>query len=329
MPYGFCQDTQVPVLDILRYAARMTFRLAHISDIHLGPLPRASARQLMSKRVTGYINWHRNRAKSRGGDVLAGLIDALNAAAPDHIAVTGDLMNIGLPEEIENTGLWLEALGDPKHVSVVPGNHDAYVRDVLEKALVRWAPYLTDDAGLVPAGNSDFPYLRRRGPVALIGVNSAIVTTPFVAAGRVGAAQCERLSEILATTGEEGMFRIIMIHHPPVRGAAKPQKRLYGIGLFQQTVKMAGAELVLHGHTHLPQRHAIDGSDGAKVPVIGVPSASEGLDGHKPASAFNMFEIDGDATSGWQCTLTQHSLTRITAPYEPQQPEMLITRSNR
>ena len=40
------------------------FRLAHISDVHLGPLPPVTYRQLASKRITGYINWQRNRSKT-------------------------------------------------------------------------------------------------------------------------------------------------------------------------------------------------------------------------------------------------------------------------
>ncbi|TIO72439.1 MAG: metallophosphoesterase, partial [Mesorhizobium sp.] len=32
-------------------------RLAHISDVHLGPLPDVTYRDLASKRVLGYVNW--------------------------------------------------------------------------------------------------------------------------------------------------------------------------------------------------------------------------------------------------------------------------------
>ncbi|RVC83466.1 metallophosphoesterase, partial [Mesorhizobium sp. M4A.F.Ca.ET.022.05.2.1] len=39
------------------------FRLAHISDVHLGPLPGVTYRELASKRVVGYVNWQRNRRR--------------------------------------------------------------------------------------------------------------------------------------------------------------------------------------------------------------------------------------------------------------------------
>lgn len=293
----------------------MTFKLAHISDIHFGPLPKASLQQLLSKRMTGYINWHRNRRHSRDTSILGHLTAQLRDLAPDHIAVTGDLVNIGLPEEIENTGLWLAQLGRPEDVSVVPGNHDAYVRGVLAKALMRWQPYVLGDDKSPVLANADFPYLRRRGPIALIGVNSAVATAPFVAAGRVDKQQLERLRGMLDQTGREGCFRVIAIHHPPVHGAARPQKRLYGISAFGEVIASAGAELVLHGHTHLPQRHILAGKDGKTVPVIGVPSASEGPGAKRPPSGYNLLTIDQGKHSRWTCRLEAYSYGGPALPY--------------
>ena len=41
--------------------AQRVFTLAHVSDIHLSPLPKVRRRQLLSKRLLGYVNWHRGR----------------------------------------------------------------------------------------------------------------------------------------------------------------------------------------------------------------------------------------------------------------------------
>ena len=38
------------------------FRIAHLSDPHLGPLPTVRLKDLASKRLTGYLNYRRNRA---------------------------------------------------------------------------------------------------------------------------------------------------------------------------------------------------------------------------------------------------------------------------
>lgn len=291
----------------------MAFTLAHLSDVHLGPLPEFSRRKLLSKRITGYINWQRNRARIMDNYALAALEDALTKIRPGHIAVTGDLTNLALPEEFAATTAWLENLGAGRDVSVIPGNHDAYVRGALQQGLSDWAPFMTNDDGTVPKINGDFPYMRRREKIMIIGVSSAIATPAFVAAGRFGRAQEQRVRALLAQGKREGLFRVILIHHPPVRAATRPAKRLYGIKLFQNMIADVGAELVLHGHTHLPQRHEIPGPNDTIVPVIGVPSASQIPGGHNPAATYNLFEIDGQADD-WRCRLTAYT---VTGPAQP------------
>ena len=46
------------------------FTLAHLSDIHLSPMPRARRRDLFGKRVLGYVNWHRGRKLVHRRDIL-------------------------------------------------------------------------------------------------------------------------------------------------------------------------------------------------------------------------------------------------------------------
>src|SRR5579863_265053 len=75
------------------------FTLAHLSDPHLPPLPAPRLSELASKRVLGYLNWTRNRHKFQRRDVLDVLVSDLQAQTPDHIAVTGDLVNLALEAE--------------------------------------------------------------------------------------------------------------------------------------------------------------------------------------------------------------------------------------
>ena len=287
------------------------FRLAHLSDIHLGPLPEVAYRDLVSKRITGYINWRRNRSADLNEGVVDRLVADLKAARPDHVAVTGDLMNLALSGEIALARLWLEALGAPEGVSVVPGNHDAYVRGALSKACKAWGAYMTGDGAGEPAQPGTFPYLRVRGRVALIGVSSARATAPFMASGFFGTEQARRLSRLLDETREKGLCRVVMIHHPPVRGAAAAHKRLFGIGRFQEVMRRHGAELVLHGHTHLPTTYRIDGRDGA-VPVIGVAAAGQAPRGKRPPGQYNLFEITGEP-GRWRIDLTRRGISDVNA----------------
>ncbi|PYE87100.1 metallophosphoesterase family protein [Phyllobacterium leguminum] len=283
------------------------FHLAHISDIHLSPLPGITYRELMSKRITGYINWLRNRQGTMTGGVLEALTTDIKALAPDHIAVTGDLVNLALNLELETARLWLETLGAPADVSLVPGNHDAYVPGALDKACHLWEPWMRGD-GIDNAGNRvEFPYMRVREDVALIGVSSARATAPFLASGDFSRQQAERLGKMLDEAARRGLFRVVMIHHPPVRGAAPAHKRLFGIRRFQKIIAKHGAELIIHGHTHLATRHAIEGPSG-KVPVICVPSASQNLGGKRPAARFNLFSIGKREDGTWTCRLTERGI---------------------
>ncbi|RUW75570.1 MULTISPECIES: metallophosphoesterase [unclassified Mesorhizobium] len=288
------------------------FRLAHISDVHLGPLPGVTYRELASKRVVGYVNWQRNRRRHMHDAVIDTIVADLKASQPDHLAVTGDLVNLALDGEIEMARHWLETLGSPDNVSVVPGNHDAYVPGAFDKVCRSWAAWMSGDGTGGPVDRNAFPYLRVRGNVALIGVSTARATAPFMANGFFRAGQARRLGKILDATAGSGLFRVVMIHHPPVRGAVSQYKRLFGIELFQRTVNRHGAELVLHGHSHDPSLFFI-GTRGVRIPVVGVAAAGQGLGGRHPAAQYNLVDIEGEK-GDWQVRLTRRGLTGPAMP---------------
>ena len=287
------------------------FRLAHISDIHLGPLPAPAYRDLISKRITGYINWRRNRSSNLHEGVIDDIVADMKAQQPDHVAVTGDLINLALDGEVALSRLWLESLGNSHDVSVVLGNHDAYVPKALDKACAAWGPWMHGDDEAESARRGTFPYMRVRSDVALIGVSSARATAPFMASGFFGEKQAERLGAMLDEARANDLCRVIMIHHPPVRGAAPAHKRLLGIGLFQKVIRKHGAELVLHGHTHLPTTHRIEGLE-RDVPVVGVAAAGQAPNGSKPAAQHNLLEIER-SNQGWQIELTRRGITNDNA----------------
>ena len=168
------------------------FTLAHLSDPHLPPLPTARLRDLAGKRALGYLNWTRNRHKVHRRDVLDALVSDMQAQAPDHIAITGDLVNLALEAEFAPSRAWLESVGAPDRVTVVPGNHDAYVRDDPASLCAGLGEIISVATGLRTAG-ATFPSLRRRGPLALISVSSAVPTPPLMATGRLGASQLDAL----------------------------------------------------------------------------------------------------------------------------------------
>src|SRR5262249_34903163 len=129
-------------------------------------------------------------------------------------------------------------------------------------------------------GGEAFPYFRRRGPVALIGVSTAIATPPFMATGKVGEQQIARIARMLGDLRTENVFRVVMIHHPPLPSAR--HKCLIDAIAFQRVLAAAGAELVIHGHDHVHSLVWIAGNGGA-VSGGGVPSSSGGAGAQKRA----------------------------------------------
>jgi 3',5'-cyclic AMP phosphodiesterase CpdA len=274
------------------------FTLAHLSDPHLPPLPAARLRDLAGKRALGYLNWTRNRHKFHRRDVLDALVADLQAQSPDHIAITGDLVNLALEAEFAPSRAWLESVGTPDRVTVIPGNHDAYVRVTQHRFAEAWGNYLKSDGG--PGGGVEFPSLRRRGPLALISVSSAVPTPPLMATGRVGRAQLAELERILAGLSAGQAFRVLLIHHP-LRSNSRI-KRLTDSHLLLALLKRHGVELVLHGHDHVHSTIWIEGPKGT-IPVVGVPSASAVAHGHYPNAAYNLFSIERDGAA-WRCEQT-------------------------
>ena len=266
--------------------------LAHLSDVHLGPLPPVSLRELASKRAFGYLNWTGNRARIHDSDVLAAITDDLRASNPDHIAVTGDLVNLGIDAEYDRALDWLATLGGPADVTVVPGNHDAYVRQAIARYSETWSPYASGDE---PDAEHPYPFIRRRGPLALIGLSTAVATAPLMATGRIDEDQAHELGKILAAAGREGLCRVVLIHHPPVKGAASWHRRLVGAELVRHAIARFGAELVLHGHNHVTSIAYLPGPDGREVPVVGAAAPSIVPHGRHPGAAYNLLRIEGDS----------------------------------
>lgn len=282
------------------------FSLVHLSDPHLGPLPHLRLRELASKRMLGYVNWRRNRGGGLGPESLQALVEDIQASEPDHVAVTGDLINLGLKAEILAARRWLDDLGDPAKVSVVPGNHDAYLPGAIAEFETAWGPYMAGDEA--EEGALAFPFVRRRDDIAIVGVSTALATAPLMATGRIRVKQASHLSERLAALGKEGLFRVVLIHHPPIKGSTRWHKRLIGAGYFREAIRRSGAELILHGHNHRTSYGTLPGPGGRRVPVIGVGCASRRARENRPGGSYLRFDIERCA-AGFTCDVTERGVT--------------------
>ena len=268
-----------------------TLTLAHLSDVHLPP-PRAYRGDLRIKRLLGMANWYARRHRLHVAASVSAIAADVAAQAPGHIAVTGDLVNLGLPFEHAAAARWLGNLGSPAHVTAIPGNHDLYVPMPDERGIGNRAAFLC--RGRTTEGRPAFPILPRRGRVAPIGLNSALPVPLFNAWGRVGPEQLRRLGQILADLGEQQLVRVVLIHHPPLPGLTGPRRALGDADELAAVLARAGAELVLHGHNHRAMTNWAEGPV-RPIPVIGVPSASSGgVHGRVPLAGYNLYRIPAD-----------------------------------
>jgi 3',5'-cyclic AMP phosphodiesterase CpdA len=260
------------------------FVLAHLSDLHLWSRPPFA--DLMNKRGLGFINWHRKRKYVHRADALDAITRDVESLAVDHIAITGDLINFSTKSEYLRARAWLEALGPPSEVTAIPGNHDIYVPASRQWPTEFWGEYMRGD-GSTAAGS--FPFLRRRGTVALIALSSALPTAPFLATGFLGEPQLVRFAAALEET--RGLFRVVLIHHPPTIAGRLHLRRLIDAVEFRRVLAQKGAELVIHGHNH---SHSLVWLDGPQrpIPAAGAPSASACIaHGNEDAAGYNLFRI--------------------------------------
>jgi 3',5'-cyclic AMP phosphodiesterase CpdA len=272
------------------------FTLAHLTDVHIGPLPRAESwRDYLGKRALGKISWHRRRRFLHDPAIAMAMIADIKAQSPDHVALTGDLINIALAQEFVAAAGWLKAFGPADWITLVPGNHDAYRPFPWAQGAGLWSDYMSGDIKLASARDpSDpdalFPFVRQRRNIALIGVSSAVPQSLFRAGGRVGPDQLNRLVPILHDLRERGFYRAVLIHHPPVPGLTPRRRALDDDKQLKRIIEEHGADLILYGHNHRHGRSTLETRFGV-THIIGAPSATSPGHGVYDAAAWYLYKI--------------------------------------
>lgn len=280
-----------------------TIRLAHVSDLHLPVPSRPRLGDLLCKRFFSWLSWTRNRRFVHRPEALAALMADVRAVGAGHLIVTGDLTNLSQADEFTQARDWLAQQGTPADLTAIPGNHDALVPVDWAAGQGLWRDWMGD-----VSGEDAFPFVKRLGEVALIGVTTAVPTGLFLAQGRVGAAQLERLESALQLTGREGLFRIVLIHHPITDGAVSGRKALTDAAALRAVLARAGAELVLHGHAHTATTVSVPGPAGP-IPVVGTPSASASPEAHGEPAGWRRIEMD-PLNEAWRLRISSRTLGR-------------------
>jgi len=256
---------------------------------------------LFNKRMLGYLSWRRHRRFVHSPGVLADVVTDIQARGFDHITVTGDLTHVGLPAECRAAAAWLRSLGKADEVTVIPGNHDRYVRADWSETVGCWSEYLAGDDSRI-ASEPMFPSLRVRDSVAIIGLDSAVPSAPLFATGRIGEEQRQRIAVLLDQARQRGLFRLVLIHHSPLPRGHRWRKRLTDAAALLRVLQRQGAELVVHGHGHKRRIDVVSTSQGDMV-VVAAPSASlVGLG----RGGYNGYRISRTG-SGWRVEVSEYA----------------------
>jgi len=255
-----------------------SFVVAHLSDPHFARVDQINRGDLFSKRLFGYLRWKLKRRFEQSHELLTILHKDLQRTKPDHIAITGDLTQLSLPVEFTLARDWLQSLGTSEQVTVIPGNHDTYVKTRWDQTFFHWLDYMLGDGQVQQAGSISslaelFPTLRIRNRIALIGISTAQPSAPHLATGAIGADQLKKLESIQKQLTGQHLFRIILIHHPPISGVVSWRRSLTDAQFLQTLLERYGAELVLFGHAHKTAHGDLKTPTGL-VPAVGAPSAS-------------------------------------------------------
>jgi 3',5'-cyclic AMP phosphodiesterase CpdA len=294
------------------------YTIAHLSDLHVTPVRVTNPLVLCNKRVLGWLSWTLRRQYRYRPEILQMLITDLRQQPHDSVVVTGDIANISLESEFPAAVSWLQQLGSPENVFVIPGNHDAYIPVAYGRSWQHWEAYLQSDkefqtpaSPLQPqqSGNGavnqakaelaqklhvegiDYPTVRIRPPIVFIGVNSALPPASWLDAnGLVGPQQLQRLERLLQHFSTTDLCRVVLIHHPPDE-EIEARRRLIDTAAFCDVLRKTGAELVLHGHLHKTIRRTIPGPQGP-IPVVGVRSSSATDHRPKRRAQYHLYRIE-------------------------------------
>jgi 3',5'-cyclic AMP phosphodiesterase CpdA len=279
-------------------------RIAHISDLHILALAGAVPFRLFNKRATGYANLRLRRKHQHKSEIVRAIARHLSTSKIDHVVITGDVSNLALEAEFQAVRSVLDDVLrlPPSAVTIVPGNHDVYTRGAQKKRRFSqyFAPYLTSDLpslGTEQPGGL-FPIVKLRGPVAIIGLSTALARLPFVASGRLGLAQLQALEKILASPEVRKRTPVVLLHHPLFNPAtwSRMKARLEGLedaGQLRELLTPLSRGLLLHGHLHRRIHHKLT-TRGGHVDVVGATSASLVHSNAARMAGYNLYEIADD-----------------------------------
>ncbi len=277
----------------------MTFRLAHISDPHvLSPGGVHWREWLFNKRVTGWANTMLRRGRVFRRHHLEAVLDVASRA--DHLVVTGDVTNLALEGEYREARRLLDRRAGAAEITVVPGNHDVYLPSIRRERTFQhhFGPFVRSDLPelSVEVAAGAYPLVKLRGPVAIIGLSSAVPRPPFIAAGYLGREQIAALKAVLAHPEVAKRLPVILVHHPPVDSRHRLLQLRDGLtdaAPLREVLAPVPRGLVLFGHLHVRVRCRLGALD-----VVCASGAALEHPNDSVRAGYNVYELEDGGVAG-------------------------------
>ena len=298
--------------------ANESYRFVQLSDLHLSNIGMPNPLRLMNKRFFGYLSWLKKRRRVHQQWVLDSALKSIKHLGVDHYAITGDFTHIGLKHEFAQVALWLSKVGDPKDVTIIPGNHDLYVNEQWDRSFALWEKYMTGDSqyhhSLNPNNedaleqlNDLYPVVRIRKHIAFIGISSIFDAPYFRATGKVSQKQLDRLENVLKNPGLNSYCKVLLIHHPITLTNTAKRKSLLNYTMLSEIIQEHPVQLILHGHGHKTFIESLNCHNNTQTPVIGISSSSSISQRSNYKAEFILFEILKNE-SHWEIQSQHHTL---------------------
>lgn len=187
--------------------------VAHVSDLHFGRTDQSA---------------------------LPALAQAIEAAQPDALVVSGDLTQRARSHEFAEARAFLDSMPFPK--IVVPGNHDIPLYDVVARGLTPLARYKRHISEETEPFYVD-------DEIAIAGINTARSLT--ISGGRINKRQTQRVCQRFGASNGD-VTRIVVTHHP----FDLPDRSDFSglVGRAKMAIAAFAAcrvDIVLSGHMHV------------------------------------------------------------------------------